>query len=40
VEQRYLPEGVEGGWFQPKGIGYEKQIIERLEKLKNVKRKT
>jgi putative ATPase len=40
VEQRYLPEGVEGGWFQPKGIGYEKQIIERLERLKNVKRKT
>jgi len=38
VEQRYLPEGVEGGWFQPKGIGYEKQIIERLERLK--KRKT
>ena len=37
VEQRYLPEGVEGGWFQPKGIGYEKQIIERLEKLKNKK---
>ncbi|MBN1977676.1 MAG: AAA family ATPase [Anaerolineae bacterium] len=40
VEQRYLPEGIEGGWFRPKGHGYEKQIIERLEKLKNVKRKT
>jgi putative ATPase len=38
VEQRYMPEGVEGGWFQPKGHGYEKEIIERLEKLKNVKR--
>jgi putative ATPase len=38
VEQRYLPEGVEGGWFQPKGHGYEKQIVERLEKLKNKKR--
>ena len=32
VEQRYLPEGVEGGWFQPKGHGYEREIIERLEK--------
>jgi putative ATPase len=32
VEQRYLPEGIEGGWFQPKGHGYERQIIERLER--------
>jgi putative ATPase len=32
VEQRYLPEGVEGGWFQPKGHGYEQEIIERLKK--------
>jgi putative ATPase len=39
VEQRYMPEGVEGGWFQPKGHGYEKEIIERLEKWKDVKRK-
>ncbi|MBN1815391.1 MAG: AAA family ATPase [Anaerolineae bacterium] len=38
VEQRYMPEGIEGGWFQPKGHGYEEKIIERLEKLKNVKR--
>nr|HID13303.1 AAA family ATPase [Anaerolineae bacterium] len=30
VEQRYLPEGIEGGWFQPKGHGYERKIIERL----------
>jgi putative ATPase len=34
VEQRYLPEGVAGGWFKPKGHGYEKDIIERLEKMK------
>jgi putative ATPase len=34
VEQRYLPEGVEGGWFQPKGRGYEQEIIERLEQMK------
>jgi len=32
VEQRYLPEEVEGGWFQPQGHGYEREIIERLEK--------
>lgn len=34
VEQRYLPEGVEGGWFEPKGYGYEKEIIERLERMR------
>jgi putative ATPase len=32
VEQRYMPEGVEGGWFQPKGHGFERDIAERLEK--------
>jgi putative ATPase len=37
VEQRYLPEGVEGGWFQPKGHGYEREILERLEKRKKQK---
>jgi putative ATPase len=31
VEQRYLPEKVEGGWFQPQGHGYEQEIIERLK---------
>ncbi len=44
VEQRYLPEGVEAGWFRPKRRGYERDIIERLEKWKsetsNVKRET
>ena len=34
VEQRYLPEGVEGGWFEPRGHGYEREIIERLKKWK------
>jgi putative ATPase len=37
VEQRYLPEGVEGGWFRPKGHGYEREILERLEKRKKQK---
>jgi putative ATPase len=32
VKQRYLPEGVEGGWFAPKGHGYEREIIDRLKK--------
>jgi putative ATPase len=32
VEQRYLPEGIEGGWFRPQGHGYEREIIERLAK--------
>jgi len=30
VEQRYLPRGVEGGWWRPKGYGYEREIIERM----------
>ncbi len=34
VEQRYLPEGVEAGWFKPKGHGYEREIVERLERMK------
>jgi putative ATPase len=37
VRQRYLPEGVEGDWFQPKGHGYEKRIIDTLEQLKDEK---
>jgi putative ATPase len=34
VEQRYLPKGVEAGWFKPKGHGYEQEMIERMEKMK------
>ena len=34
VEQRYLPEGVKGGWYRPSLQGYEKVIAERLKKLK------
>ena len=30
VAQRYLPEGVEAGWFSPKGYGYEQEILARL----------
>ena len=30
VEQRYLPEGVKGGWFRLRGHGYEREIAARL----------
>jgi putative ATPase len=39
VEQRYLPEGIEGGWFQPKGHGYEREIMERLERWRRKREK-
>jgi len=32
VDQRYMPEGVQGGWFHPKGRGYEREIVERLRR--------
>lgn len=35
VAQAYLPEGVKGGWFRPKEIGYEKQVVERLNWMKS-----
>ncbi len=34
VAQRYLPEGVEGGWYQPGDLGYEAEAAERLARLK------
>jgi putative ATPase len=34
VEQRYLPEGVEAGWFKPRGHGYEKEIVERMGEMR------
>lgn len=34
VEQRYLPEGVEGGWFRPRGHGFEQRLIERLNRMR------
>ncbi len=38
VEQRYLPEGIKAGWFKPKGHGYEKVIIERMEEMQQAAR--
>jgi putative ATPase len=34
VEQRYLPEGVQGEWYEPSDQGYEAQVAERLARLK------
>lgn len=34
VEQRYLPEGVPGGWFKPRGHGFEQRLMERLQRMK------
>ncbi|HQI87503.1 MAG TPA: hypothetical protein PKV20_23295, partial [Anaerolineae bacterium] len=34
VEQRYLPPSVPGGWFHPKGHGYEQRILEFLDRRK------
>ncbi len=34
VEQQYLPDGVQGGWFHPRGHGYEQVIVERLRRIK------
>ncbi|MBN2389383.1 MAG: replication-associated recombination protein A, partial [Anaerolineae bacterium] len=34
VAQRYLPEGIPGGWYRPKGYGYEQRIVEFLSKRK------
>jgi putative ATPase len=34
VEQRYLPEGVEGGWYEPSDQGYEARIKRWLNLLR------
>lgn len=34
VEQRYLPEGVAGGWYRPGELGYEQKVREWLEWLR------
>jgi putative ATPase len=40
VEQRYLPEGVEGGWFRPSDQGYEQIIRRRLQEMRRRKRQS
>lgn len=34
VQQQYLPDGVKGGWFRPKGHGYERVILRRMRQLR------
>jgi putative ATPase len=36
--QRYLPEGVEGGFYRPTVIGREKAIAERLSQMAELQR--
>jgi putative ATPase len=38
VNQRYLPEGVPGGWYQPKENGYEQRIAEFIRKVRDKQR--
>lgn len=35
VAQRYLPEGVDGTWYQPSDQGYEAEVAERLARLRS-----
>jgi putative ATPase len=37
VAQRYLPPGVPGGWYRPKGHGFEQRIVDFLKERKNSK---
>jgi putative ATPase len=34
VQQAYLPDGVQSGWYQPSDQGYEAKVAERLARLK------
>jgi putative ATPase len=34
VEQQYLPDGIGGGWFSPPGRGYEREIVQRLKRIR------
>lgn len=38
VNQRYLPEGVPGGWYRAKEIGYEERIAEFMKRVEAKKR--
>ncbi len=41
VQQQYLPLGMEPpGWYQPKDIGYEQTIKERLDSLRQEKKRS
>jgi putative ATPase len=35
--QRYLPEGLAGGFFKPSSAGFEAEIQERLRKIEELR---
>jgi putative ATPase len=35
--QRYLPDGVEGGYFEPRPIGYEARLVDRLKAMREAR---
>ena len=35
--QRYLPEGLEGGFYQPSPTGFEQEIQERMQRIKELR---
>lgn len=37
--QRYLPEGLEGGFYQPSSHGFEKEIQERMQRIEELKKR-
>lgn len=38
--QRYLPEGLQGGFFQPSTVGFEREVQERMERVEELKKRT
>ncbi len=37
--QRYLPEGLEGGFYRPSGTGFEAEIQERMRRIEALRKK-
>lgn len=35
--QRYLPDGIRGGYFTPRAIGYEAKLVERMRQLRTAR---
>lgn len=36
--QRYLPDGIEGGFYQPSSIGFEARIKERMDRIAEIRK--
>ncbi|MGH2461184.1 MAG: replication-associated recombination protein A [Chloroflexota bacterium] len=37
-QQRYLPDGIDGGFYEPRAIGYEAKILERMRRITEIRR--